>query len=160
MWQLSCHISENGMAWLLRFISTWLKVLGLQISHHIVAEIVVAFPASMYMLRQVLMADRDDFNKYVVCHQCHKLYEYNECLMKVNGKEVAKLCTGSQRKRGKTVQCGAKLLNQVQMSNGKSCYYPIKYYCFNSIINSLECLLQKQGFADKCEHWRERHNEK
>ena len=72
-WQLSCHISDNGMAWLLRFLSAWLKVLGLAIPSETLGQLVIIFPSSLYMLRQFFNFDRDDFNKYVLCQKCHKL---------------------------------------------------------------------------------------
>lgn len=156
MWQLSCHISENGMAWLLRFLGAWLKLLGVEISNNTLSQIIVAFPGTMYMLRQILDFDRDDFDKYVVCPKCHKLYQYNECLTTVNNRQVAKVCCGYLYSRGKKVACGASIVYKVQLANGNTSFYPLKYYCSNSIINALERLLQKKGFVEKCEEWRKR----
>jgi hypothetical protein len=34
-------------------------------------------------------------------------------------------------------------------------FYPLHYYCFNSVINALERLVTKPGFPQKCEEWRE-----
>ena len=92
----------------------------------LITQIIIAFPASTYMLRQILMVDRDDFNKFVVCPKCHKLYEYNQCLSTVNNREVAKLCSGFQQKRGKKVPCGAAILYKVQLMNGKKLLLPNK----------------------------------
>ncbi len=33
-------------------------------------------------------------------------------------------------------------------------FYPLHYYCYNSIINTLETLVKKPGFVGKCEQWR------
>jgi hypothetical protein len=35
-------------------------------------------------------------------------------------------------------------------------YYPIYYYCYSSLLNSLEKLLERPGFPEKCEEWRKR----
>ena len=35
-------------------------------------------------------------------------------------------------------------------------FYPIKYYCTNSIIEELEKFVQRQNFASNCELWRKR----
>ena len=35
-------------------------------------------------------------------------------------------------------------------------YYPIHYYCYAGIINSLEKLVQKSSFPERCEEWRTR----
>ena len=67
-----------------------------------------------------------------------------------------KTCSGVRYSRGKKIKCGEDLVYNIQLKNGKSCFYPIHYYCSNSIINSLERLLGKKGFAEKCEHWRTR----
>ena len=156
VWQMSIHISDNGMAWLLRFMQNWLKLLGLEISHAVLTDIVVAFPGTLYMFRQFLNVDRDDFNKFVVCPRCCKIYDLNDCVKRINNREIAKVCSGVRQHRRKTIPCGASLVYKVQFSNGKSIFYPIKYYCFNSIVNSLERLLKREGFADKCEQWRDR----
>ena len=54
------------MAWLLKFLTTWLKVIGIEISSEIMAKIVTLFPGSLYMMRQFLNLDRDAFNKFIV----------------------------------------------------------------------------------------------
>ncbi|CAB4011818.1 Hypothetical predicted protein [Paramuricea clavata] len=156
IWQTSCYISDNGMAWLLKFLSSWFKLLGVIVPSDTLAQIVTAFPGTLYMLRQFFHFDRDNFDKFVVCSKCHSLYEYNECLKTVNNRKVGRKCSGVRYSRGKRVECGAELVYKVQLSNGESCFYPTHYYCFNSIINSLEKLLGKKGFAEKCEEWRSR----
>lgn len=156
VWQLSYHISENGMAWLLRFLQAWLKLLGLQIQNDTLAQIIAVFPGSMYMLRQFLDFDKDNFDKFVVCPKCHKLYSYNECIITVNNRLVGKTCSGFNYSRGKKVTCNAAIVYKTQLKNGKSYFYPIKYYCYNSIVNSMERLLKKEDFAEKCEKWKSR----
>ena len=156
IWQTSCHISDNGMAWLLKFLSSWFKLLGVMVPSDILAQIVTIFPGTLYMLRQFFNFDRDDFDKLVVCSKCDTLYKYNECVKTVNNRKVVKTCSGVRYSRGKKIQCGEDLVYNVQLKNGESRFYPIHYYCSNSIINLLEKLLGKKGFAEKCEHWRSR----
>lgn len=156
IWQTSCQISENGMAWLLKFLSGWFKLLGVTVQSDTLAQISTAFPGTLYMLRQFFQFDRDNFEKFVVCSTCHSLYQYNECLKTVNNRQVGKKCSGVRHSKGKKVECGADLVYKVQLANGESCFYPIHYYCFNSIISALEKLLGKKGFPEKCEHWRSR----
>ena len=144
------------MAWLLKFLSSWFKLLGVVVPSDILAQIVTAFPGTLYMLRKFFYFDRDSFDKFVVCSKCHTLYEYNECVKTVNNRKVVKTCSGVRYSRGKKIQCGEDLVYNVQLKNEESCYYPIHYHCSNSIINSLERLLGKKGFAEKCDHWRSR----
>ena len=49
LWQVTCRLSDNGLIWLLKFLISW----------------------------QFLNLDRDDFNKFVVCPKCTKLYKYD-----------------------------------------------------------------------------------
>ena len=42
------------------------------------------------------------------------------------------------------------------LKSGNPCYYPIKYYCFNSVIAELERLIQRENFTTQCEEWRKR----
>ena len=95
LWQATCHLSNNGLVWLLKFLISWLKVLGVEISSEVFENVLLIFPGSLYLVRQFLNLDRDDFNKFVVCPKCTKLYKYDSCLEMVNGRQVAKKCTNT-----------------------------------------------------------------
>ena len=95
IWQATCHLSDNGMAWLLRFLVSWLKVLGIK------EKIILSFSGSLYLVRQFLNFDRDNSNKFVVCPKCTKLYKYNSCLTMVNNRQVAKTCSNTYFSRGR-----------------------------------------------------------
>ena len=43
----------------------------LRVSNSVIEELIAVFPTSLYMLRQFLKIDRDDFTKYVVCPKCY-----------------------------------------------------------------------------------------
>ena len=144
------------MAWLLRFLVSWLKVLGIEISNEVFEKIILSFPGSLYLVRQFLNFDRDKFNKFVVCPKCTKLYKYDSCLTMVNNRQVAKTCSNTYFSRGRKMTCNATIVTRVTLQNGKSCFYPIKYYCTNSIIEELEKFVQRQNFASNCELWRKR----
>ena len=75
LWQATCHLSDNGLVWLLRFLISWLKVLGVEISSEVFENVLLCFPGSLYLIRQFLNLDRDDFNKFVVCPKCTRLYK-------------------------------------------------------------------------------------
>lgn len=143
IWQATCHLIDNGMAWLLCFLVSWLKVLGIEISNEVFEKIILSFPGSLYLVRQFLNFDRDNFNKFVVCPKCTKLYKYDSCLTMVNNRQVAKTCSNTYFSRGRKVNCNATIVTRVTLQNGKSCFYPIKYYCTNSIIEELEKFVQR-----------------
>ena len=61
IWQATCHLSDNGLAWLLRFLVSWLKVFGVEISNEFFEKLLLSFPGSLYLVRQFLNLDRDNF---------------------------------------------------------------------------------------------------
>ena len=150
-WQTSCKLSDNGLAWLIQFLVQFLKVLGLEISNGFLMELISVLPSSLYLVRQFINLDRDSFTKFVVCPKCTKLYSYDSCLMSANNRTVAKTCCNTFMSRGHRKRCNATLVRKVILKDKKEQFYPIKYYCYNSIINELERLLLKSGFPDSCE---------
>lgn len=95
MRQATCHLSDNGMVWLLRSLVSWLKVLGVEVLNEFLGKVILIFPGSLYLVRQFLNFDRDDFTKFVVCPKCAKLYKYDSCLTMVNNRQVAKKCSNT-----------------------------------------------------------------
>ena len=125
IWQASCQISDNGLCWLLRFLFKFFQVLGIYIEDEHLADLIKAFPTSIYLLWQYLGLDRDNFTKYVVCPNCTKLYGYEDCVESVGGKTVGKTCTNTVLKRGRRDKCGAQLTKRVILKEGKEQFYPI-----------------------------------
>ena len=122
----------------------------------ILTELITIFPTSLYMVRQLLDLDRGNFTKYVICPKCTKCYGYNECFVEVNGQHVVKRCSSKFYSRGKSHTCNAQLVKKVTLKDNVTKYYPIHYYCYAGIINSLEKLVQKSSFPERCEEWRTR----
>lgn len=152
-WQLICHISDNGLEWLLQFLLHFLQVINSNVDSIFLREILFILPTSVYLLRKSICLDRDHFTKYVVCPRCCKLYSFEECLRHNNaGNVAAKRCTGNIW--GKP--CGSQIVKEVILSNGTKHFYPIKTYCYQSIINQLEVHLKRPNFAEMCEQWRGR----
>ena len=60
------------------------------------------------------------------------------------------------RQHFRRTKCNEPLLKEVSLKSGETKLYPIKVYCYNSVINSLRHFLQRPGFALKCEMWRGR----
>jgi len=150
IWQATCHLSDNGLAWLLRFLVSWLKVFGVEISNEFFEKLLLSFPGSLCLVRQFLNLDRDNFNKFVVCPKCTKLYKYDSCLEIENNQQVAKKCSNTYYSRGRKKTCNATMLTRVTLQNGKTCFYPIKFFCANSIIEELEKFLLHNNFASNC----------
>ena len=123
----------------------------MSISNDFLAELINLLPTSLYLLRQFINFDRDSFTKYVVCPKCTKIYGYDSCLKVENNRTVAKRCSNTFMSRGQKKTCNAQLVKRVKVKDGKEQFYPINYYRYNSIIDELERMLQKDGIARSCE---------
>ena len=115
IWQATCHLSDNGLAWLLNFLVSRLRVLGVEISNEVLEKLAITFPGSLYLVRQFLNVDRDDFNKFVVCPKCTKLYKYDSCISMINNRQVAKKCSNTHYSRGRKLTCDATLVTKVTL---------------------------------------------
>ena len=157
LWQANCKLSDNGLEWLLRFMFQFLHLIGVTCRCEYLVEFCAMFPTSLFVLRQLVKLDRDDFVKYIVCPSCSSLYDPGDCTHQIGGRITAKCCTNKAFKKGKwSKECGAKLAKRVVLSDRKECFYPFKVYCFSSVINQIEGLLKRPNVAEKCEHWRQR----
>ena len=96
----------------------------------------------------------------MVCPKCNSLYNYNSAFEKVGSQRVSKKCSyvdfPNHRQRAHRKPCNEVLLKEVKLQDGKTKLYPIKVYCYNSIIETLRIFLQRLVFASRCELWRER----
>lgn len=110
------------------------------------------FLTSLYMVRQLLDLDRNNFDKYVVCPKCTACYEYSECVRHVDGQHVVKRCSSKRYSHGNMHFCNEQLVKKVILKNNVVKYYPLYYYCYSSVVNGLEKLLQKVGFPAKAKN--------
>ena len=125
------------------------------------------FPHSIYRFRKLLDFDRDDFMKYVVCPNCTSLYRYDDVVQNRDGRTIVNKCTNimfgcrvdksspNHGRRGK-YRYDAKLVQEVQLSNNKTKFYPLKTYCYKNVINNIEQFLSRPDFEAECNKWRSR----
>ncbi|XP_022102683.1 uncharacterized protein LOC110985747 [Acanthaster planci] len=155
LWQTNYLISDRALDKLLHFLSVLFKA----ISHQITAltEIAGVIPQSVYMIRRHLKFDRDSFIKYAVCPKCAKLYDFGELFYEVDGTSNPRKCSNSWIKsRGRQITCNSKLVKAVRFADGSKKYYPLKIYCYQSIIECLENMIKREGFLDDCQKWKGR----
>ena len=119
-------------------------------------NIVLVFPTSIYLLHRISAVQRDNFEKFVVCSKCTKLYHLDECLERKHGTVLPKQCSNILFPLGKAKLCGTKLVNKVILKNGITRFYPLKVYCWKSIIDQLESISERTGIPELCEEWRTR----
>ena len=67
-----------------------------------------------------------------------------------------KKCSNVVFPQGRAKHCGSKLVNKVILKNDVTKCYPLKVYCWKSIISQLESILQRTGIPELCEQWRRR----
>ena len=153
-------VSAGAMQSLIVFLHYLLTYLN-QYAPFITA-LAALFPTSLYMAQKFFKLEKDNFTKYVVCQSCHSIYLYENCLRKgSNGKDVPKTCSyvafpqHLYGLRDKSVG-GHDLLRKVVLHNGDIKYYPLKVYCYNSIVNSLKIILSRPGMETLCDHWKSR----
>ena len=125
------------------------------------------FPHSIYRFREMIKFDRDDFVKYIVCPNCASLYRYEDVVQNRDGRTIVHKCntilfgcrvdksSPNHGRRGK-YQCGAKLVQEVVLSNNNKKFYPFKTFCYKNIINNLEQFLSRPDFEAECNKWRSR----
>ena len=161
VWQYCYLISDNALLMLLRFLKAFLTCIGGVIPNGAGAELVLSLaalvPLTMYSVRNVLGFDRDNFERYVVCPKCTKLYRPEDCLRRIGNQVQPIVCDNilfprSRRRKA----CGSKLVKKVVLKNGTPKYYPLKVYCYKSVIDVVETFLKRPNFEEACEHWRNR----
>lgn len=159
MWQTTCKVSDNGVEWLLRFLFQFLHTVGLTCNNDFLIKLALMFPSSLYVARQFIKFDRDNFTKFAVCPKCCTLYHLDSCTVYVGNQKVPRICSVKPFAKGRIGECGATLARKVTLENSKVYFYPHKLYCVSSIINQVESLLKRPGIPEMCEQWRLRNVE-
>lgn len=158
-WATGFNISTTSLAVFLRFFSRFLEACSMIVPA--LTPIVRLFPKTVYMFNKARKSEHVTFKKFVVCPTCHSLYDFQDCVKRdARGRETSKDCIFSRFPnhvyRNQRKQCGTPLLKEVTLKDGKKKFYPRKVYSFKPIEESLAFLLKQKGFADNCEHWRNR----
>ena len=157
-WWTYYKIADRGIELMIQFLHALFTVL----SEHLpwMSFFVGSFPSSLYLLKKFFGLHKDCFQKFVVCPKCNYLYNYDSANETVGSQRVSKKCSyvefPNHRHRAHRKPCNEVLLKEVKLQDGKVKLYPIKVYCYNSIIATLKIFLQHPNFASKCELWRER----
>ena len=117
-------------------------------------------PCSYKALLQHLDLEKKVYIEYVVCPKCNAMYDYHDCIQVIDRKECSQVCRFIQfpnhPMRTFREQCGTQLLVASNSKDGKQHWHPRKKYCYRSVIDSLATLINRPGFLEKCEKWRNR----
>lgn len=150
------YIPDAAIEALLKFLCALFVVLGR--FSNLASEISEILPQTLYTMRKTI-GYNDDFQKYVICPTCHRVYEYKQCVSKCGSQESTKFCTHVKfprhRYRSGRAPCNAPLLRSVTLYTGKKFLYPFKIYCYRKLAVSLQELLLRPGFFDACQLWKQ-----
>lgn len=117
-------------------------------------------PSSLYAARKTY--NKVEFQRYVVCRKCHKLYYFNSCIEGSSSKR-SKVCSFRHfpfhPRQNMRQSCGSLLLKTVEISSGKKLFYPFKTYCYMGLKDSIQALINRPNFLNNCEKWRQRRSE-
>lgn len=143
-WQSTFKISDNAITSLLLCIKRFMWILGNVVYASSLTAFASNIPKTLFSLRKWTGVLRDNFLQYVVCRKvckiCGHIQIYNH----------------PQRKSALRKKCRSALLRKAKSSCGKEYVNPIRSYCYKSVIQSLEELVRRPGFEEKCEEWRKR----
>ena len=154
-WSTAHNIPMTAIGYLLLFLNALFSACAIFSSAFLALSYVV--PKTIYALKKAQGLLEDRFTKYVVCPKCNTLYQLLDLRQPNN---QIPTCTyvpfPDHSQRRFRSPCGEKLLKEVILKGEKRILYPIKTFCYKSIISSLKCFLDRRGFQQMAESWRSR----
>ena len=155
---LCYHVSERGMANLLKFIRVLVSCIAKLCNNTLLTQLAIALPKSLYSVRKHFTKDNHCI-EYVVCPTCSSLYLFDECIVYENGTQVSKLCDHvdfpNHPHASRRNKCNTRLLKSIRVGK-KSKLVARKLFPYHSVIISLKKMIKRRGFLSMCDHWRER----
>ena len=141
---------------LFKFFSLLLHKLVTLTGSKTVEELHKYFPSSLLSARKIQCQKQANFYKFVVCQKCFTTFNLEDCL----GKDGIQKCTYVHFPRHPQkcirVLCNESLLKTAKTPSGRITSYPLKLYCFKSIIESIQQLVQQPSMLDLLNKWKER----
>ena len=147
------HVSDNALAYFIRFFKTFFLVLGRFCK--ISAEISECLPSSIYQAKCEIK--KPEFRKYVVCKKCHKIYFFQTVFRAIEWHVQVSYVpfVGFQHTHMNECKCHV-ILKTVELASGRTYLYPRLTYCYLGLKVSLQRLLLRPDFSSDCELWRSR----
>ena len=91
-WQASFKVSDTCVNALLTFLFHFLSFIGTLSFSSQLSEFAQKLPKNIKHLRKVTGINVDTFTSFVVCPQCHSLYDFDQCLTTVGNRKDVKRC--------------------------------------------------------------------
>ena len=158
LWQAVFNISNAAISVFLKFFKHFILLLGRSYNSDPLCS--ASSPLPRETILRLLNSGEGAYIEYVVCPKCDSLYEYKDCIKtNPNGTLESKCCchvaAPNHPHLSRRVACGCVLMKK-QKTKKKSILIPRKVYPYMSIIKSLEIILNRSGYLEKCEQWRSR----
>ena len=145
------YLPDAALLLLLQFLSIFFKILS-TISPQLL-EFHQHFPRSLYQLQKILGTHKDMFVRYVACQKCSSVYKYSDCIDRVGTRVLPRQCVHKASRYAHP--CNGALLKTVELQGGRKIHYPLRVFCYMPLHQSLQILLNRPGFHEHCEHWKE-----
>ena len=150
-------ISDAITGLILRFLKTLFVVL--RRFSDICKGIGDCLPGTLHLLKSGRGQLRNHILCYVVCPRCFHVYLKSQCVIESSAHQPrSKECSYKRfpmhRYAHMRRACGSNLLKTVELSCGKQILYPYLTYCYLSLKQSLQNLLQRPQFVKSSEQWR------
>ena len=160
MFQTLFRISDNALDVLFKFLSMFLKTVGQKISS-LPQSFVDCLPNSLNSAPKGVENNQNKFDRYVCCPSCHSLYHIRECVLRgTSGKLQSNKCSfirfPSHPQPQHRKPCDTQLMKEVKCRSKGVSFYPRFVYCYKSVIESLQQMLEQPDFFEKCEQWRKK----
>lgn len=150
MFQSLFRLSDTAIT-LLKFFSMFFVTLNKSLPESLVLKL----PCSVQDARELIGSNRCSLQNFVCCPSCHSIYKQEDCILEdSSGEKVSKKC--SYRKFPNHPQpqhrrtCDTPLMKKVKLSSRRVVLRPHLIYCYRSIIESVQEMLKREGFQEKC----------
>ena len=157
LWQFTFNVSDAGIAVLIVFLHQILKLFHSIAANNATAELIGQLPSTLQQVRDKVLGNSIRFTTYIVCSKCHSLYDSDNSTEKVGIRITTKKCQYISFPNHPMFQfrqpCGTALLRKLLRADH---FQPFKTYPYQSLKDAIARLLKRQGFLEKCEHWRKR----
>ena len=159
LWQFSFKISNAALAALLKILKQFFVYIGRVFEFEFLHKLGNCIPLTLSTVYHKLSLKKNDFETFVVCPSCHSIYDYSQCFEVKFGRKVSKKCSHvffpNHSHVSRRIPCGTTLLKTIRRKE-RFDLEPFKVYCYKSLQQSIEQLIKRKGFTEKCENWRSR----
>ena len=137
LWKCVNVISDNALNTLLYFLYNIFQLMSLQ--DKLLAAAFHVIPTSVYMLRKFLLVDRNNFERYIVCSTCTKVYKNADCFIDDNTVPRLLRCNNILRQtKRRTIYCNQIMFRKVVLKGGDEGFTRLKRFAFDRSLKVLK----------------------